>query len=142
MFKKNTKHLQPALISAASELPEKQLKLLKGSWANSFYHEFFCRIDEESFAVLYTSEPSRPNVPVNVLVGLEVLKAGFGWSDEELYANYCFNLQVRYALGHDRLGAGDFAIRTLSYFRERLSKHYLERCARKRCQEKESRRVE
>ena len=46
MFKKNTKHLQPALISAASELPEKQLKLLKGSWAHTFYHEFFCRIDE------------------------------------------------------------------------------------------------
>lgn len=126
MFKKNKKHLQPALISAASELPEKQLKLLKGSWANSFYHEFFCRIDEEIFAVLYSSEPSRPNVPVNVMVGLEVLKAGFGWSDAEMYENYCFNLQVRYALGYDRLGDGDFAIRTLYYFRERLSKHYLE----------------
>jgi len=126
MFKKNTKHLQPALISATSELPEKQLKLLKGSWAHSFYHEFFCRIDEEIFAVLYASAPSRPNVPVNVLVGLEVLKAGFGWSDEELYEHYCFNLQVRYALGYDRLGEGDFAIRTLYYFRERLSKHSLE----------------
>jgi len=126
MFKKNTKHLQPALISAASELPEKQLKLLKGSWAHSFYDEFFCRVDEEIFAVLYSSEPSRPNVPVNVLVGLEVLKAGFGWSDADLYENYCFNLQVRYALGYDRLGDGDFAIRTLYYFRERLSKHYLE----------------
>jgi hypothetical protein len=126
MFKKNTKHLQPALISAASELPEKQLKLLKRSWAHSFYHEFFCRIDEEFFAVLYSSKVSRPNVPVNVMVGLEVLKAGFGWSDEELYENYCFNLQVRYALGYDRLGDGDFAIRTLYYFRERLSKHYLE----------------
>ena len=126
MFKKNTKHLQPALISAASELPEKQLKLLKGSWANSFYHEFFCRIDEETFVVLYSSEPSRPNIPVNVMVGLEVLKAGFGWSDEELYENFCFNLQVRYALGYDRLGDGDFAIRSLYYFRERLSKHYLE----------------
>jgi hypothetical protein len=126
MFKKNTKHLQPALISAASELPEKQLKLLKGSWASTFYHEFFCRIDEEIFSVLYSSEPSRPNVPVNVMVGLEVMKAGFGWSDAELYENYCFNLQVRYALGYDRLGDGDFAIRTLYYFRERLSKHYLE----------------
>ena len=78
MFKKNTKHLQPALISAASELPEKQLKLLKGSWAETFYQEFFCRINEESFAAMYSSEPSRPNVPVNVMVGLEVLKAGFG----------------------------------------------------------------
>lgn len=126
MFKKNTKHLQSALISAASELPEKQLKLLKGSWASTFYDEFFCRIDEEIFAVLYSSDPSRPNVPVNVMVGLEVLKAGFGWSDKELYENYCFNLQVRYALGYDRLGDGDFAIRTLYHFRERLSKHNIE----------------
>ncbi len=126
MFKKNTKHLQPALISAISELPEKQLKLLKGSWADSFYHEFFYRIDEETFAELYSTEPSRPNVPVNVMVGLEVLKAGFGWSDAELYENFCFNLQVRYALGYDRLGDGDFAIRTLYYFREHLSKHNIE----------------
>ncbi len=84
MFKKNTQHLQPALISAIRELPKKQLKLLEGSWAHRFYHEFFCRIDEEIFDDLYSSAPSRPNVPVNVLVGLEALKAGFGWSDEEL----------------------------------------------------------
>ena len=126
MFKKNTKHLQPALISAVSELPEKQLKLLKGSWASTFYREFFCRINEEAFAELYANEPSRPNVPVNVLVGLEVLKAGYGWSDAELYESFMFNLQVRYALGYDRLGDGDFAIRTLYYFRERLSKHNVE----------------
>lgn len=127
MFKKNTKHLQPALISAASELPEKQLKLLKGSWADTFYREFFCRINEESFVELYSSEPSRPNVPVNVMVGLEVLKAGFGWSDAELYENYCFNLQVRYALGYDRLGDGDFAMRSLYYFRERLSQYNIKK---------------
>lgn len=126
MFRKNTKHLQPALISAVSELPEKHLKLLEKSWAKSFYEDFFCRLDEENFEVLYSKEPSRPNVPVNVLVGLEVLKAGFGWCDEELFENFCFDLQVRYALGYDRLGDGDFAIRTLYYFRERLSKHYLE----------------
>lgn len=46
---------------------------------------------------------------------------GYGWSDEELYENYCYNLQVRYALGYDRLGDGDYEIRTLYNFRERLS---------------------
>jgi hypothetical protein len=126
MFRKNTKHQQPALISAASELPEKQRKRLENSWAGTFYKEFFCRIDEEAFAVLYSEKASRPNVPVNVLVGLEALKSGFGWSDEELYENYCFDLQVRYALGYDRLGDGDFEIRTLYYFRERLSRYHAE----------------
>jgi hypothetical protein len=126
MFRKNTKHLQPAVISAASELPEKQRKRLENSWAGTFYKEFFCRIDEEPFAVLYSNVDSRPNIPVNVLIGLEALKAGFGLSDEELYSRYCYDLQVRYALGYDRLGDGDFEIRTLYYFRERLSRYNAE----------------
>jgi len=123
MFKKNTKHQQPALISAASELPEKQRERLETSWAGTFYKEFFSRMNEETFSVLYSDLPSRPNVPVNVLVGLEALKAGNGWSDAELYDNYCYDLQVRFALGYDRLGDGDFEIRTLYYFRQRLSQY-------------------
>jgi hypothetical protein len=123
MFKKNAKHQQPALISAVSDLPEKQRERLKSSWAGTFYQEFFSRMNEETFSVLYSDLPSRPNVPVNVLVGLEALKAGFGWSDAELYDNYCYDLQVRYALGYDRLGDGDFEIRSLYYFRQRLSQY-------------------
>ena len=107
-------------------MPEKQRKRLENSWAGTFYKEFFCRIDEEPFAVLYSDKDSRPNVPVNVLIGLEALKAGYGWSDLELYENYCYNLQMRYALGYDRLGDGDFEIRTLYYFRERLSRYNAE----------------
>ena len=126
MFRKNTKHQQPALISAASELPGKQRKRLENSWAGAFYKEFFSRIDEQSFAVLYSEKDSRPNVPVNVLVGLEALKAGFGWSDQEMYEHFCYDLQVRYAVGYDRLGDGDFEIRSLYYFRERLSKYNAE----------------
>ncbi len=127
MFKKNTSHQQPALISAASDLPEKQRKRLESSWAATFYQEFFSRIDESAFAVLYSEIGSRPNVPVNVLVGLEALKAGFGWSDQELYEHYCYDLQVRYAVGYDRLGDGDFEIRSLYYFRERLSRYNAEK---------------
>ena len=126
MFRKNTKHLQPALISAASELPAKQRKRLEASWAKTFYKEFFSRIDEDIFSVLYSEKSSRPNVPVNVLLGLETIKAGFGWSDQELYDHYCFDLQVRYALGYDRLGDGDFEIRTLYNFRQRLSRYNIE----------------
>lgn len=46
------------------------------------------------------TSPSRPNIPVNVLVGLDVPKAGFGWSDEEAHDAFIYNLQVRYALGY------------------------------------------
>src|SRR3972149_7896403 len=126
MFRKTTKHQHPALISAARERPEKQRQRLETSRAGTFYKEFFSRIDETAFAVLYSEKDSRPNVPVNVLVGLEALKAGFGWSDQELYEHYSYDLQVRYALGYDRLGDGDFEIRSLYYFRERMSKYNAE----------------
>ena len=125
MFKKNQTHQQPALISAIHDLPEKQRERLEQSWAGTFYREFFCQIDEGIFSVLYSERPSRPNVPVNVLVGLEAVKAGFGWSDEELYEAFLYNLQVRFALGYDRLGDGEFEIRTLYYFRQRLSEYNL-----------------
>lgn len=127
MFKKNKQHLQPILITSVNELPEAMRQHLDASWAGVFYREFFCRLDEEAFAVLYADMPSRPNVPVNVLVGLEYLKAGFGWSDEEMYEAFQYNLQVRYAVGYDEFGAGYFDLRTLYYFRERLSRYMQEK---------------
>jgi Transposase domain (DUF772) len=126
MFKKNKHHLQPVLICSVSELPEEQREYLNKSWSGVFYREFFSRLDEEPFAVLYADMPSRPNVPVNVLVGLEHLKAGFGWSDEEMYEAFLYNLQVRFASGYYELGKGHFDLRTLYYFRERLSRYMQE----------------
>jgi len=126
MFKPNNHHRQPLLISNVNDLPDNRRKLLEDSWATVFYHDFFSRINEEPFAILYADCPSRPNVPVNWLVGLEVLKAGFGWSDEELCYRFNFDLQVRYALGLHDIREGDFGLRTLYYFRERLSRYMQE----------------
>ncbi len=126
MYKANRRHLQPLLISNVSALPEKKRQRLENSWADNFYRDFFSRINEDAFAVLYVDHPSRPNVPINWLVSLETLKSGFGWSDEELYDHFCFDLQVRYALGIHDLNESDFDLRTLYYFRERLSGYNLE----------------
>jgi hypothetical protein len=123
MYKPNKKHLQPLLISNVNDLPENQRQRLENSWAGEFYREFFCRIQEDRFAAVYADIPSRPNIPVNVLLGMETLKAGFGWSDEELYDHFTFDLQVRYALGYQDLREGHFELRTLYNFRQRLS-HY------------------
>jgi hypothetical protein len=125
MFKANKKHLQPEMFSTVNQLPEKLREKLEASWAGIFYREVFARIDEEVFSVLYSDKDSRPNTPINLLVGLEILKSGRGWSDEEMYEHFHFDVQVRYALGYRTLGEGDFAIRSLYYFRERLSKYYL-----------------
>ncbi len=126
MFRSNKHHLQPALISNVNELPEKRRHRLKESWAGTFREQFFQRVKEDVFAVLYADAPSRPNVPVNVLVSLDTLKAGYGWSDEELYDHFLYDLQVRYAVGYESLGEGDFELRTLYNFRRRLSQYNLE----------------
>lgn len=123
MFRKNEQHLQWPLFSDLDALPPKLKERLEKSWAGAFYREVFTRLDEKPFAVLYSDEASRPNIPINVLVGLETLKAGFGWSDEEMYENFCFNLQVRYALGYRQLNDGHFELRTIYNFRRRLSDH-------------------
>jgi len=126
MFQYNDAHLQQPLISTLDELSPKLKKGLEESWAGAFYHSFFRQIDEAPFAVLYAEVDSRPNVPVNVLVGLEVLKAGNGWTDEEMYEAFCYDLQVRYALGYRSLNEGHFDLRTMYNFRQRLAKHMQE----------------
>ena len=126
MFKEHSHHHQPIMICSVNELPEEKRDYLYSSWAWVFYQEFFCRLDEKPFAVLYSNIPSRPNVPVNVLVGLEYLKAGNGWTDQEMYEAFLYNMQVRFALGYDEFVKGDFDLRTLYYFRERLSRYMQE----------------
>jgi hypothetical protein len=123
MFRKNQRHLQPALMSDLDHLTEKQRQRLDESWAGTFRREVFARLDESPFAALYSDAASRPNIPVNVLVGLETLKAGHGWSDEDLHDAFSFDVQVRYALGYENLGEGEFDLRTVYNFRQRVSAH-------------------
>jgi hypothetical protein len=126
MFRKNDQHLQWPLFSSIDSLPKKQQVRLEASWAGTFYHELFCRFDEEAFADVYSDEASRPNIPVNVLVGFETLKAGYGWSDEEAYDHFCFDVQVRYAVGCRDLSEGHFELRTVYNFRQRVARHMQE----------------
>ena len=126
MFRKNDQHLQTPIFSSLFDLPDKEKERLSQSWAATFYEACFCRIDEDIFSILYSDKASRPNVPVNVLVGLEIMKSGFGWSDAELEDALHFNLQVRYALGYSSLDKGHFELRTVYNFRNRLTRHMQE----------------
>jgi len=126
MFRKNDQHLQMPMFSSIDSLPDKRRKRLDDSWSGTYYHQVFVRIDEEPFAVLYADDPSRPNIPINVLVSLDALKSGHGWSDEEMHDHFSFDVQVRYALGYRDLSAGHFALRTIYNFRERVTRHMAE----------------
>jgi hypothetical protein len=126
MNRNTSPNTQYPLINSLMDLSEKQRKLLDESWAGVFYREFFCRLKDEPFAVLYSALPSRPNYPVRILLALEFLKAGNGWTDQVMYERFCFDHQVRYALGLWKLGEGEFELRTMYYFRERLSRYMQE----------------
>lgn len=123
MFRKNKRHLQSPLFSDLDHLSQKARTRLENSWAGTFRQDFFVRLEETPFAVLYSGEPSRPNIPINVLVGLESLKAGFGWSDEEMQDAFLYDVQVRYAVGYENLGEGEFDLRSVYNFRQRVSEH-------------------
>lgn len=123
MFRANKRHLQPHLFSDLDNLSQKQRRRLEESWAGTYRREFHSRLDERPFAVLYKDVPSRPNTPVNRLIDFEALKAGFGWSDAEAYDHFVFDLQVRYAVGLDNLGEGEFDLRTVYNFRLAVCKH-------------------
>lgn len=121
MYRANQEHLQAPMFSDLDHLSEKARRRLEESWAGAFYREYFCRLDEKPFAVLYADVASRPNVPINVLMSLETLKAGFGWSDQEMHDAFLFDMQVRYALGYRNLGEGEFDVRTIYNFRQRVN---------------------
>jgi len=123
MFRLNDGSLPMPSSSSIALLPESYRARLAASWAGTFYNEFYLRIDEAPFAILYSAKASRPNIPVNRLISLEFLKAGHGWSDEEMYDALRFNLQVRYGLGLWDLGVDDFELRTVYNFRKRLTLH-------------------
>lgn len=127
MYRKNDKHYQQALFSSLDDLPDKQRQRLESSWARTFYEEVFCRIDEGLFAGLYSEKASRPNAAINVLVGLEIMKSGFGWSDAELEEQLAFNVQVRYGLGYRNLSEGHLELRTIYNFRQKLAQYMQER---------------
>jgi hypothetical protein len=120
MFKKNPAAKQLSIIDPIFAFPGYVQDMLKNSWAEYFFHHIFSRINEERFSCLYSNNLSRPNTPVNVLVGLLILKELNRWTDEELIAALYFDYRVRYALGMSDFEKDRLCINTLGNFRKRL----------------------
>lgn len=100
MFKKNNVKLeQTNLFSKTNEWSDYKLSRLKKGWAETFRATIMPNINEEPYRVLYSDMASRPNTPVNYMVGLLIIKSLMGLSDEELLDAALFNEQVQYALG-------------------------------------------
>lgn len=94
--------------------------MMNKSWAPAFRRLIFEKIDEHRYAELYSTVESRPNFPVNIWVGLEIIKGMFDLTDQELLEQFHFNLPTTYAVGLEDLGEVTLCERTVYYNRERL----------------------
>lgn len=90
---------------------------MEKSWAKTFAEKVFPAIDESIFSVLYSDKASRPNTPVNVIVGALILKEALGDTDNELMEALMFDVRYRYAFHTTSFEEQPPNNRTLSRFR-------------------------
>lgn len=110
---------QLSFTDSTFNLTEREKKFLEKSWAKTFADKIFPAIDENLFSVLYSKKASRPNTPVNVIVGALILKEALGDSDDELVQALMFDIRYQYALHTTSFDEQPFSDRTLSRFRAR-----------------------
>ena len=108
-----------SLCDSFIALTERERKALEKSWAKIFADEIFPAIDEERFSVLYSDKASRPNAPVNVIIGALIIKELFDYSDDEIVENLMLDLHLQYALHTTSFAEQPISDKTLSRFRKR-----------------------
>lgn len=117
-FKANDSQ-QLSLDDSFIMLTARERNALEKSWAKIFADEIFPAIDEERFSVLYSDKASRPNTPVNVIIGALIIKELFDYSDDEIVENLMLDLHLQYALHTTSFAEQPISDKTLSRFRKR-----------------------
>ena len=111
---------QISMFDSFSLLTEREQKALVKSWEKVFAEEIFPTIDEERFSVLYSADKaSRPNTPVNIIIGALILKELLNLSDDEVVENLMLDFRFRYALHTTSFDEQPLSDKSLSRFRQR-----------------------
>ncbi len=119
MWTKNS-FQQMSFDDTVTNMPGYLKDFLKDSWAHIFQKIIFPAINEDRFSVLYSDKPSRPNSPVNVIIGALILKEIFGLSDVELLGSIYFDDRFQYALRLTSFDKPPVSINTFTNFRARV----------------------
>lgn len=118
---------QITLTDSFNSQSQRTQKIVLKSWAKDFSDIVFPAINEERFAVLYSDHRfSRPNTPVNVMIGALMLKEMNGLNEDELLQAICCDVRYQYALHTTSFEEQPVSDRTFSRFRERLYNYELE----------------
>jgi len=96
-FKPNDSQ-QMTLNNTLFGLTNREKRMLDKSWATQFADKIFPLINEERFSVLYSDKASRPNTPVNVIIGALILKELRNQTDDEVFESLLFDVRYQKAL--------------------------------------------
>ena len=124
MYKSNPAGKQFSLTDPYIHYPQYVKEMLRNSWAEYFFNSIFSNIFEERFKVLFSDNYSRPNAPVNIMLGLLTLKELNQWTDAPLLAAFYFDYRVQYALGISDFDKERICINSTGNFRSRLYEYY------------------
>ena len=127
MSYKANSHQQLTLNDSFINQTPRTQRIIMNSWCKDFADIVFPSINEERFAVLYSDNPaSRPNTPVNFIVGGMMLKENNNLNDDELLESICCDIRYQFALHTTHLKEQPVSDRTFSRFRERVYNYELE----------------
>ena len=119
----NTLDFNELLVEPTSE----EVELIGQTWAKDFYETVFLKINEQPYAALFSKKDnSRPNVPVNVIIGLLTLKEIFGLTDEEAIGSLLFDARFKYALRATEMKSQITNVSVLTRFRKRVAAYEAE----------------
>lgn len=110
---------QGSLFTATTLLPEEKMRRLERTWAWAFRTKALPLINEGAFSHLYHKSNGRPNLAIQTLIGLLVIKEMFDLTDDETLFNLEFHLAYQVALALDPHEAHTCQ-KTLHNFRKRL----------------------
>ena len=117
---------QISLFDSLGFLSKRKQQILEKSWAKPFSDYIFSNINEMIFAPLYSEKTnSRPNAPINVIVGALILKEFNGLTDDEILEECECDFRYQYALHTTSYDNQPISDRTFSRFRERVSAYEL-----------------
>jgi hypothetical protein len=122
-FCRNTSQ-QMNIFDSIHTMSEWEKKRLQNSWAETFNKFVFPLINEDRFKVIYSDNiASRPNNPVNVYVGLLLLKSSFCQSDDDAIDSLIFDVRYQYALNTTSFEKQPISKNSLSNFRVAVYKY-------------------
>ena len=118
---------QTSFFNAYDDLPERYKKDLLKGWAGIFRILIMPFINEKPYSVLYSDYESRPNVPVNYILGALIIKMIKGIAtDDDLRERFCYDVSFRYALCCEHLRKPPFSDNILTNFRQACIVYYID----------------